>query len=90
MGATAGFAQKTAAVALVNHYNGIVCIGQIANFVELRNGAVHAKTAIGNDDSAAQVLTFNEFVLQIGHIVVLVAVALCLTKPHAINDAGMV
>ena len=74
----------------VDHHDGIILIGQVADFIELSNGTVHAERSIGNDDAAAQVCTFLQFFFQIGHIVVFITVTLSLAKSHPINDRRMV
>ena len=92
VGAAAGFAQKSAAVALVHHHQGLVLIGQVADFVELRNRAIHRKRAVGDDNAVARALGRGvlQLLFEVGHVVVQVAVALGLAQAHPVDDAGVV
>jgi hypothetical protein len=92
VGAAAGAAQKAHRVALVYHHQGIVLVGQVTDFVELRDGAVHRKRAVGHDDAVAHagVCSVLELLLQVGHVVVGVAVALGLAQAYPVDDAGVV
>ena len=77
-------------MAVVDHDQGVVLLGQRADLVELGNGAVHAEGAVGGDDAIAGALAFLELGFEIGHVVGLVDVALGLAEADAIDDRGVV
>ena len=57
---------------------------------EVRDGAVHGEDAVGRDEAKTRVFGGLELGFQVGHVAVFVAVAMRLTKPHAVDDAGVV
>ena len=71
-----GFAHKARAMTFVNHYQGVVLLGQRTYFIQLGYGAIHRESAIGNDDAVTAARGFFEFGFQIGHVIVLVTLAL--------------
>ncbi len=77
-------------MAVVYHDHSVVLLGQIAHFVQLGNGAVHAEHTIGGDHAPASPLSFPQPGLQIGHIVVLKAEALGLAQANAVNNGSVV
>ena len=67
-------------------------LAQLADALQVGHDAVHGEYAVRRDqlDPRAGRLCLLQATLQIGHVVVLVAIAPGLAKPHAVNDAGMV
>jgi hypothetical protein len=62
----------------------------VADAGEVGDDAVHGENAVGGDHPEAGGLGFLETGLQVGHVVVLVAVALRLAEADAIDDRGVV
>ena len=77
-------------MAIVDSDDGIVRIGEIANFGQLRQVAIHAEHAIGEDHLEATVFRVFELRLQVVHVVVLVAKPFGLAQPYAVDDARVV
>ena len=88
--AAAAGAKMAGAVAIVDADNRVVLVGQLADVRQLRQVAVHAEDAVGEDHLESAVLGLFELGLQIGHVVVLVAEALRLAQTDAVDDAGVV
>ena len=89
-GAAAGLADKAGRVAVVDHHHRAVLVGQIADGLERRDVAVHREHAVGRDELDAAILGELELATQIVEIEVLVAEALGLREPDAVDDAGVV
>ena len=77
-------------MALVDHHQRVVLLGQGADFVERSGVAVHREDAVGDDDAEALRLGALEALLQFGHVGVGVAVAHGLAQTHAVDDGGVV
>ena len=79
-------------VAVVHHHQGVKLIGQIADPLEVGDVAVHGEHAVGSDELhlAAGGLGVLQAPAQVRHVVVLVAVALGLAQPHAVDDGRVV
>ena len=73
----AGFADEARRVAVVDHDQRLVLVGEVADFAELRDVAVHAEHAVGGDHLVlrSRRVGFLQLRLQVAHVVVLVAVA---------------
>ncbi len=76
----------------VNHGKGLIFFSQRHYFVELGHIAIHAKYPIGyNDDVTNAVFTrLLQLQLQVGHVVILVAITLCFAQSNPIDDRGVV
>ena len=77
-------------VALVDHHQRIVFLGQVADFVYRGDVAVHREHTVGDDDAETLGLRLLQTVLQLSHIGIGIAVALSLAQPHAVDDGCMV
>ena len=79
-------------VAIGDHYDSVVLIGQRAVLGQLGEVAVHREDAIGRDHDVARAVGSGGFqlCLKIGHVGIGVAVALCLAEPDAVDDRGVV
>ncbi len=79
-------------MALVDHHQGAITLGQIADLVQRGNHSIHREDAVGDYDLLHRAIGIRLLQLrfQIGHVGVGVAVALRLGKAHAIDDRGMV
>ena len=75
---------------IVDHHQGVVALGQIANAGEVGDDAVHREDAVGGDQPAAAIPGLAEPALEVGHVVVGVAQAARLAQPNAVDDAGVV
>ena len=83
-------AEVAGGVAVVDPDRRVVLVGQVADVRQLRQVAVHAEDAVGEDQLEPAALRFFELGLQVGHVVVLVAEPLGLAEPHAVDDRGVV
>ena len=81
---------KPDGVRIVDHHQGVVLVGQIADAGQVGDDAVHRKDAVGGDHAEPGAGRLLELLLQVGHVVVLVAEPLGLAEPHAVDDAGVV
>ena len=77
-------------MALVDHHEGVVLLGQVAYLVHWSHIAVHREHAIGADDAEALSLGLLEATLEVFHVGILIAIALCLAEAHTVDDGGMV
>ena len=85
-------AEKAGGVGVVEVDQRAVAGGELVDFVELGNHAVHGEDAIRGDElvTNAGVLRFLQFGLKVGHVVVGIAVALSLAEAHPVDDGGVV
>ena len=86
----ATFADNAGAVALVDHHQGVILLGQIADLVDRCHIAVHREHAVGGDDAVTAILSFLEATFQILHVGILIAETFGLAEAHAVDDRGMV
>ena len=75
---------------LVNHYESVVLLCQVADLVHRSHVAVHREHTIGADDAETLGLSLLQALLQLFHVGVGVAVALCLAQTHAVDDRSVV
>ena len=45
----------------IRHHNRIILIGEVANFIQLCNGTIHAKRTVGNNNPASATSCFLQF-----------------------------
>src|SRR5258708_5600811 len=90
MRAAPGFSHETDGVRIINHYERLVSLGEIADYGEVGNVAVHGEYAISSNHFEAGFAGFAEFDLEILHVVVAVAEPLGFAKPDPVDDAGVV
>ncbi len=88
--AAACLAHNACRVALVHHHQGVIFLCQVANLVHRSHIAVHREHAVGDDDAEALLLSRLELFLQVRHVGIGIAIALCLAQAHAVDDAGVV
>jgi hypothetical protein len=60
-------------MAVVDHHQGIVALGEVANAGEVGDDAVHREHPVGGDQPKARVMRLLEPGLEVGHVVVGVA-----------------
>ena len=79
-------------MAVVHHDQGAVLLGDVADLGQLGDVAVHAEDAVRDDELEAGPgpLRRLELGLEIGHVAVLVAEALRLGEPDAVDEGGVV
>ena len=79
-------------VAVVNHRQRVITVGQITDSPEICNIAVHGKHAVGRNQDlfAACRARVLELGFEILHVVVQIAVALGLAQAHAVDDGRVV
>jgi len=85
-----GLAQHACRVALIDHHQRIVFLGQLADLIQRSGVAVHREDAVGYDDAETLCLGFLEAILQLGHVGVGVTVANGLAQTHAVDDRRVV
>ena len=74
----------------VDHYQSIVFIGEVTNFIQLCHVAVHRKDTVGNDDFESGTLSSQKLLFKISHVIVCVTITRSLTQTNPINNRGMV
>ena len=86
------FAEMAVSVAIVDHDEGAVALGEIADLLQLRHIAVHGEDAVGRDQLEARAVRVGLLQprLQLVHVGVGEAVALCLAEPNPVDDRGVV
>ena len=77
-------------MAVVNHRQCAVAIGQVANVAKIGDRAVHRKHAVGHDEFLPAIRRLFQPGLQVIHIVVAIAKSLRLAEPDTVDDAGMI
>ena len=90
MGAASGRPQETGGVGIVDHGERTVFLSQLTNRRQLGDRSVHGEATIGRDETKACVLGLDQLCLEVGHVVVLVAEALRLAEPDAVDDRRVV
>ena len=83
---------KAGGMTVIDHDHCIVAVGKSADFNELGEIAVHGKDPVRHDDDTAGVVLAGGFklFLQVVHVAIGEAVALCLRQAYAVDDRGMV
>ena len=77
-------------MAVVDHDNGVMALGKVADFGQLGQVAVHREHAVGRDQPQPAPCCLFQFLFELGHVGVPIAHALRLTESDAVNDAGMI
>ena len=77
-------------MALIDHHQSIVLLGEVAYLVHRSDIAVHREHAVGDDDAEALSLCLLQALLQFLHVGVGVTIALCLAEAHTVDDARVV
>ena len=85
-------AHEADGVAVVDHRQRVIAVGQIADGLEVCNIAIHGEHAVGRDQNflAAGFPRVLELGFEVFHVVVQIAVALGLAQAHAVNDGRVV
>ena len=90
MGSATSLAHEANGVAVVDHDEGAISVGEVANATQGSDEAIHGKNAIRYNYSETLRLRFNESRLQIGHIVIVVSIANRFTQTNTINNRSMI
>ena len=77
-------------MALVDHDEGVVFFGEVADFVHGGDVAVHGEDAVGGDDAESLGLGLFEALFELVHVSVGIAVAFGFAEAHAVDDGGVV
>jgi len=90
--ATAGGAHEADRVAVVDHDEGLVFFGEVTDFAERSDEAVHRKYAVGDDEFEARASGIGGLKLffEVVEVAVGVAEALSFAETHAVDDGGVV
>ncbi len=90
--AAPALAEMPVRMAVVDHDEGAVALGEVANFGKLRHVAVHGEDAVGGDQLEARAVSFRLLQLrfEIAHVGVGEAIALRLAETDAVDDRGVV
>ena len=83
-------ADEADGVAVVDHDEGVVLLGEVADAGEVGDDAVHREDAVGGDQAGAGAGRFAQAALEVGHVVVGVAEAPGLAEADAVDDRGVV
>ena len=86
----ARLADDTGAVAFVDHHEGVILLGEIADLVHRGDVAVHGEDAVGGDDAETAAPGFLQLGFEIGHVSVGIAEALGLAEADTVDDGGVV
>ena len=92
MNAPALITHKARGVAVIVVHHGAIGIGQIADRIQLRDGAVHGKDPVGSnqDTPGTCVARLLELGLEVRHIVISITIAGSLAQADAINNRCMI
>ena len=88
--AAAGFTHHAGRVALVDHHEGVVLLGKIADFVERGYITVHREHAVGHHNAETLFLCGLQLALEILHIGIGIAITLGFAEAYAVDDRGVV
>ena len=88
--AAARLAEKPGSVALVYEDEGVVLLSKSLDIRQRTNIPVHGEDAVRDNETTPAVLSVGQHLLQVGHVLVFVAVLLGLAQPDAVNDGGVV
>ena len=90
--AAAALAEMPVRMAIVDHDEGAVALGEVADLAELRDVAVHREDAVGGDELEARAvgLRLLQLRFEIVHVGIGEAVAFRLAEPDAVDDRGVV
>jgi len=85
-------AHEADGVAVVDHRQRVIAVGEIADGLEVCNIAIHGEHAVGRDQNflAAGFPRVLELGFKVFHVVVQIAVALGLAQAHAVDDGRVV
>ena len=75
---------------IVDHHEGFVSLGEIADRAEVRDDAVHREHAIRRDELEARGRRVLQLTLEVEHVVVRVPETLDLGEPDPVDDARVV
>ena len=80
------FADHSCRVRFIDHDEGVVFLRQFVDLIERTHIAIHRENTIRSDNTEALCLRLFQFLLQIRHIAVCVAVTYRFAKTHAVDD----
>ena len=86
----AGSTHNTCRVALVHHNQCVVLLCQVTDLVHGSHVAVHREHTVGYDDAETLSLSLLKALLQLLHVGIGIAVALCLAQAHTVDDGCVV
>ena len=84
------WANYTCRVRLVDHYHGIILLGELHYLIYWSHITVHREHAVGGDDAEALLLSLLEALFELFHVGVGIAVAFCLAQAHAVDNGCVV
>jgi hypothetical protein len=90
VGAAPILAHEAHGVGIVDHDQGVVPVGQVADGLQVGDAAVHGEDAVGDDEPVAAIRGIFQLRFQIGHVVIGIAEPFGLAQPHPVDDGGMV
>ena len=77
-------------VRVVDHDHGVVALGQVADFPQGRDVAVHGEHAVGRYQPAPCPGGLLQLFFEVPHVPVVVAVTLCRAQPDPVDDGRVV
>ncbi len=84
------FPKKSGGMRIVDHGQRVIFFGKIANAFQVRDCAVHRKTAVGRGQTKACIFRGSQLRFEIGHVVVLITEALRFAETDTVDDAGVI
>ena len=88
--ATASLAEETRSMGVVDHDEGVIFVGQLADGFQVGDFAVHGEDAIGGDKLETLLGGVLELFFQVGHVVVSVTEAGGFAEADAVDDTGVI
>ena len=83
-------AKETGGVAVVDHHQCAVALGQVADLDQLGHVAVHREDAVGGDEPRPRAACLLQAALELDHVAVTVAQARRLAQANAVDDRGVI
>ena len=84
------FTHEAYGMAVIDHYERAVFVGEIAYALKVSDKAVHGENAVRRYELNAAIFSRFKLCAKVVHIVVLVAETLCLAETYAVDYACMV
>ena len=90
--ATAGLAHEADRVGIIDHDEGVVFVGEVADALQIGDEPIHREHPVGSDELEAGLggVGFLQLQLEVFEVVVLVTVALRLAEPDPVDDRRMI
>jgi len=88
--AAPGLAHEPHGMRIIHHHQGIMLIRQLTDGRQIGQRPIHGKDAVGGNQAKTRRLGVAQLGLEVGHVVVAIAIALGFAKADAVDDAGVI